>query len=876
MNSIAIISALLLLSGVAVGQRLPEIAFPTNYQLTLTPDLNKDKFAGNETIQVRVLKPTSTITLNALDINFEEASITAAGKEQPAKVAFDKDKEIATLTMTNQLPAGIASIHIVYSGTLNEQSRGFFLSKAGDRKYAVTQFEATDARRAFPSFDEPAYKATFDITAVVDKGDVAISNSPVISDTAGPGEGKHTVKFATTPKMSSYLVALVVGNFESIGGSADGIAIRLWAPPGKKEMGTFAMTVAEQCMKYYNQYFGIKYPFKKLDLIAVPDFFGAMENTAAITFRDSLLLLDEKQASVSAKKAIAATIAHEMSHQWFGDLVTMGWWDDIWLNEGFATWMESKPIAEWQSQWNVNLDYVLGTGGALFIDSLQNTRPIYQKAETPAQIVELFDTIAYVKTAAVLRMLESYLGEQSFRSGVNAYLQAHAYGNATRSDFWKALADASGKPVDRIMQGFVDQPGAPMVSVTVQCNGDQTIVQLSQHRFYYDKSLLEAPSAALWQVPMSLKGAGVGDRRELLTRQQQRFSIAHCDPWVFGNANGDGYYRVRYDGKNLQRMASDAETKLSPAERVVLVRDVWNAVLAGQQPIADFLELVQTLAGEPNSAVVGQMKAGLIYIGDYLISGLDRDKYQAWVRNLLQPRFEQVGWQPAAGEDENRKALRAQVIDILGYIGRDTEVLKTARQLATKALEDSLAIDPSIADVVFLDAALEGDVDLYNRIMAHLKSAKTSPQQYHRYLLMLAQFSDRSLLQRTLDLALSPEVSSQDRLELIAEVMRNPAGRKLGWDFVESHWQDVSKTAVGFNAAVLVWPTWGFCDPQLRDQVRAFFTQHPVPEVERDLRQAQENAGYCIDLKTSQGPALGPWLAAHSGAPAARAAQSQF
>ncbi len=867
MKKISVLSALLLLSSLAVAQRLPEIASPTNYQLTLTPDFEKDNFAGDEIIQVRILKPTSTITLNAVDIDFKEVSITSAGKEQPAKVALDKDKQMAALTVSNQLPAGTTSIHIVYTGILNNQLRGFYLSRSGGRKYAVTQFEATDARRAFPSFDEPAYKATFDITAVVDKGDVAISNSPVASDTAGPGESKHTVKFATTPKMSSYLVALAVGDFEYIEGSADGIPIRVWATPGKKEMGTFALAAAEQCMKYYNQYFGIKYPFKKLDLIGLPDFAaGAMENTAAITFRDVLLLVDEKQASASTKKQIAEVIDHEMAHQWFGDLVTMEWWDDIWLNEGFATWMESKPVEAWKPDWNVNLDDVLETGQALALDSLQNTRPIHQNAETPAQIQELFDGIAYTKTAAVLRMLESYLGEQSFRAGVNAYLQAHAYGSATRSDFWKALASASSKPVDRIMPTFVDQPGVPMVSVASQCEGDQTKVQLTQHRYYYDKSLLEAPNTELWQIPISLKGGADRDKWELLTGQQQTFAIPHCDPWVFANGNGNGYYRVKYDSKTFASMAGNAERNFSPAERIVLVRDAWAAVRAGQQPIGDFLQLAQALAGERNSVVVEQVDGELDYVGENLVSSSDRGRYQAWVRNLLMPTFEQVGWQPAPGEDENRKELRAHILYTLGYTGRDAQILSTARELAIKSLDNPSAIDPSIVNTVFTLAGVDGDANLYNQIMAHLKSATGSPQQYYRYLFTLSQFSSPSLLQRTLDFALSSEVRSQDSLILISAVMRNPAGDKLAWNFVQSRWQEINKIMGGYNTGGLVASTGTFCDPQLRDQVRAFFTEHPVPDAKRSFRQAQESAGYCIDLKTSQAPALAFWLGQHGSA----------
>ena len=425
----------------ALAQRLPAVARPENYKLTFTPDLDKATFAGDEIIAIRVFQPTSEITLNAIDIDFEDVSMTSGGATQKAKVTPDKEKEMVTLSVEKRLAAGSATIHIKYNGILNSEMRGLYLGKDDQgRKYAASQFEATDARRAYPSFDEPDYKATFDITAVAHKGHVAISNSKIISDTPGPGENQHTMRFATTPKMSSYLAALVIGDFEYIEGSADGIPIRVYGTPGKKEMGKFALESAEHVLSYYDKYFGVKYPYGKLDLIGLPDFSaGAMENTGCITFREVILLVDEKQGSIELKKTIASVIAHEMAHQWFGDLVTMKWWDDIWLNEGFATWMSSKPVEAWKPEWNFNLDDVSQAGGTMNVDSLANTRPIHQAADTPAQIQELFDGIAYGKAAAVLHMLEAYLGEETFRQGVNAYLKQHEYGNATADDFWDAF-----------------------------------------------------------------------------------------------------------------------------------------------------------------------------------------------------------------------------------------------------------------------------------------------------------------------------------------------------------------------------------------------------------------------------------------------------
>src|SRR5882724_8521012 len=429
---LAVLTFLAVTMSLATAQRLPEgIARPDNYKLKFTPDLDKATFEGDETISVRVLKATSEITLNAADIDFHEVSITSGGTTQKATITPEKDKEMVVLAVEKPLAVGPATINVTYTGILNSEMRGLYLGKDDQgRKYAASQFESTDARRAFPSFDEPDYKATFDITAVADKGMVAISNYKVVSDTPGPGD-KHTVKFATTAKMSSYLAALVVGNFEYVEGSADGIHIRVYSTPGKKEMGKFALEAAEYIVGYFDKYFGIKYPYGKLDLIGLPDFSaGAMENVGCITFREVILLIDEKQGSVDLKKTIASVTSHEIAHMWFGDLVTMKWWDDVWLNEGFANWMESRPLAAIRPDWNISVDEAVDNQDALGLDALKTTHPVHAAVETPAQIDEAFDSITYKKGASVLRMVENYLGPDTFRKGVNTYLQAHAYGNA--------------------------------------------------------------------------------------------------------------------------------------------------------------------------------------------------------------------------------------------------------------------------------------------------------------------------------------------------------------------------------------------------------------------------------------------------------------
>lgn len=859
------------LSSLTLAQRLPELARPENYKLSFAPDFEKNTFSGQETIAIQVLKPTSEIVLNAVEIDFQAASIKSAGATQDAKVTLDKDKQTATLTVEKALPPGPATIQIHYTGLLNDELRGFYLGKDEQgRKYAATQFESTDARRAFPSFDEPAYKATFDITVIADKKHVAISNAKILSDTPGPAEGKHTVTFATSPKMSSYLVAIAVGEFEALEGEADGIPIRVWGTPGKKELGRFALESAKFTMHYYNQYFGIRYPFEKLDLVGLPDFAaGAMENTGCITFREVILLIDEQHASIGLKRAVADVMAHEMAHQWFGDLVTMQWWDDIWLNEGFATWMSSKPVGAWKPEWHMELDNVRDTIGSLNVDSLRHTRPIHQDAETPAQIQELFDGIAYGKTAAVLRMLEAYLGPESFRVGVNQYLKNHAYGNATATDFWTALAKASGKPVDRVMPTFVRQAGEPFVAVTAQCSGKNTKVSLRQQRYLFDRELFARDeSGELWQIPVCLKEGGVaGAGKEeqtcrLLTEKQATVELPGCGRWTLANAGAHGFYRSGYDEANLRALAGDLERALTPAERIMLLGDTWAAVRVGKQPISDYIALAQGLANETSHDVLSQALDQIEYIGEYLTSEADKPQFEAWVRHLLAPSIQRLGLEPKPGASDDDKQLRSRVLQLAGYIGQDPEVLAWARKWTDQALQGSGPLDFNVANSAFVLAARNGDAALYDRFAEKQKAAKT-PEEYYVYTGALSSFSDPKLIERTLQLALSPQIRSQDALGIVSGIMEQPAGRLLAWNFVKSHWSEIERIGGGFPAAEVVGATSSFCSSDLRDQVQQFFTEHKVPTAERRLPQSLERIGYCVDLKSQQGPKLAQWLSEH-------------
>src|SRR6266850_136855 len=863
MNKIALF-LLLFASAPIFAQRLPDSVLPEHYKLGIAPDFNNDSFSGTETIQVRLMKATSTITLNSLELELQEVTVRAGGKSQTATVKLEPANEVAVLSVPQLLPVGQAEIDIKFSGKLNKQLRGLYLSRANNRKYAVTQFEATDARRAFPSFDEPAMKATFDITLVVDKGDTAISNTKITSIThAGP---KEAIKFATTPKMSTYLVALLVGDFECVSGGADGVPIRVCATPGKAQMGRFALQAAEHQLAWFNRYFGIPYPFGKLDLIALPDFeAGAMENIGAITYRETYLLIDDKTASVEAHRDVATVTSHEIAHQWFGDLVTMAWWDNIWLNEGFATWMEYKPVKDWKPEWNVGTDEVQDTAGALNTDSLLSTRAIRAKADTPSQIDEMFDGIAYQKSAAVLRMLENYVGKEAFRNGVRAYLRKHSYGNATAEDFWGAIAKASGKPIDRIMPTFVTQPGVPLLRVQASCKANNTEVKLSQQRYFYDRERFNAASAELWQVPVCIKtAAGSQPTCKLLIKKEDTFTLPGCSDSVYANSGGEGYYRVEYEPGMLRAIAGRAESDLSPEERVALLTDEWAAVRVGLHPIISYMLLAESLKQDRNRAALETLTGRLQYIDEYLVSDGDRPRFQAWVRELLRPAMQDVGWHSRQGESDDRKVVRAKLFRALGETGNDPDVQARARELVERYLRGSDAVEPSLAGAAFKVVATNGNAVLQQKMIDQMLAAKT-PEQAAYYRSALVRFRNPELLRRVLELSMTPKVRSQDTPGFISGLLENPAGREVAWEFIKANWPAIEEK-LGYAVSRVITGISHICDPGLRDDVNRFFSQQRVPSAERKLKLSLESANYCIDLRSQQQPRLAAWLKDHSTA----------
>jgi aminopeptidase N len=842
-RSIAVLLFFALCSLFAFAQRLPNDAVPDHYTIRFDPDLKTAKFTGEETIDIRVLTPTSSITLNSAELQVTGYA-TQGDTTQTATITPKPQDEMLVLTFAKPLEAGPAKLHFNFSGDMANKLRGLYLSKTKKRNYATTQFEPTDARRAFPSFDEPAMKATFDISVVADSGDTAISNAKIASDQPD-ANGRHVITFAQSPKMSTYLVALMVGDFKCIGEDADATPVRVCSVPGREQHMKYALDQSAGILKFYNRYYGIKYPFGKLDNIAIPDFeAGAMENPAAITYRETALLV-EPNAPEERKREVAEVIAHEMAHQWFGDLVTMAWWNDIWLNEGFATWMSSKPVAAMHPEWNIAQEEAWSAADAMRTDALSNTRPIRQQASTSGEINELFDSIAYQKTAAVLRMIESYIGDSLFQKGINAYLDGHKYANATAEDFWTAMTRASGKPVDKVMSSFVTQPGIPVITFG-QCKDN--VQAISQARFHYEK--VDKPDNQLWAVPVCMKGSAC----TLLTTAKGTTKACAVGPEL--NLNGAGYYRADYAPVTDSRKLV-AEAK--PTEQIWFGENEWALTFSDRHPITAYMTSAQALATSRSRLVWDMLGSRLTYIGDHIITDAERPAFSRWAQSVLKPVMTQIGWSAKPDDSPELKDMRAHVLYALGRVARDPEAFAKAHEIVQSYMANPASVDPSLVDTAVEVTAFNGDARIYDEYVREMQTAK-SPGEHQRFLRALTEFSAPELLDRSLKLSLTDEVRSQDSPWLIVGVMFNPNGRQLAWDFVRSNWAQIKAKSSVWSAAGIVNATSSFCDASIVPAVQQFFQQANLPGTERTLRQSVERINECSQFRQAQQPALAKFL----------------
>ena len=818
--------------------RLPRSVVPGRYDLEISPDLGTARFTGRESVSLDVVEPVTEIVLNAAELEIASAVLVGGGGASvPATVELDAEEERAVLRLGREVEPGNWRLDIEFSGTINDKLRGLYRSTfrdSDDREHviATTQFEATDARRAFPCWDEPDRKAVFAVTLVVDEGLAAFSNSAEIG--REQRDGKVVVRFADTMRMSTYLVAFVVGPLEATAPvDVGGVPLRVVHAPGKGEMTDFALEIGAHALRFFGDWFGIPYPGDKLDLIALPDFaFGAMENLGAVTFRESLLLVDRQIASQVEMERVADVVSHEIAHMWFGDLVTMRWWNGLWLNEAFATFMEMLCVDAFRPDWDRWVTFGLTRGAALATDGLRSTRPIEFPVARPEEAEGMFDVLTYQKGAGVLRMLERFLGADAFREGIRRYLSAHLHDNAETTDLWDAIEEATGEPVRSTMDSWIFQEGYPLVTVEPTAGG----ITLAQSRFTY----LGAPGGSTrWSVPVLLRvgsGGAVSEHRVLLQEESSTLALDASPEWVVANAGGSGFYRVNYAPTLAEALRADLG-RLDALELFGLVSDTWAAALSGAGDVAALTRLVRLLRGDEDPAT-WTVAVGALDLLDRIAGGAGKDAVARYVRDVVGPAFSRLGWSAAPGEPDKVGTLRATLAGALGTTGADPEVRDRAAELHEKVLSDRTAVDPDMVGAIVSVLAYWGGPAEYEVFLDRFRNPAT-PQDEVRYLYALGAFRDEALVRRTLDMALD-EVRTQNAPFLISILLANRVGGPLAWRFVVENWDRLIERLPQNSIVRSLEGLTTLCTSDRAAEIHAFFQEHPIRSGQRTLEQILE------------------------------------
>jgi puromycin-sensitive aminopeptidase len=805
--------------------RLPRTVLPRRYRLELEPDLDGASFLGTVSIDVVATDSVESVVLNADELEIHEVTVGS----RPA--SFHLEPATERLIIEAPLDEGNGTIDIRFTGTLNDKLRGWYRStyrdEAGnERVIATSQMQATDCRRAFPCFDEPDFKAIFDVTLIVDPELLAVSNGAELSRTPRP-DGKHVVVFKPTMVMSTYLVAFCVGPLEATEPvDVDGIPLRIIHVPGKGHLTGFGMEIGAYSLRWYQQYYGIPYPTDKVDMLALPDFAaGAMENLGCITYRETLVLADPKTATQVELQNVADVVAHEMAHMWFGDLVTMKWWNGIWLNEAFATFMEIACCAAFRPDWLRWTTFSLERSMAFETDSLASTRSVEYAVEAPADCDGMFDVLTYQKGGSLLRMLEQYLGTEQFRQGISLYLQKHAYGNTETSDLWDAIEQANPSvPVRNLMDSWIWQPGYPLI--TARLDGDQLL--LDQQRFAYT----ETDDPTLFVVPIHLSIDGT-ETKLLLEAAQTSVALPSRDSTVLVNAGGHGFMRVSYDETLRSRLTGDALSGLSVIDRYNLVDDAWNAVITGRLSAAGFLDFAEGFTDDRDLAVWQAIALALRGIGR-LVDGEAYAALQRRIADLVRPALASLGWAPVEGEGDLTAKLRGLLVGLLAVQGNDADA-----QARCRTMLDDESTDPELAAVAAIAVASVGTDADYADYLERFRNAPT-PQLRMRYLFALADFPTEQQIRRTIDMALSEEVKTQDAPFLLNRCIANRHNGTMAWEQVRRQWNDLLERFPDNTIVRMVGSITMLTTPHVVADVQGFFAEHPIPQATKTLEQLLE------------------------------------
>lgn len=853
-------------------ERLPDHIRPVLYEIALKVIPKEKSFSGSVQIDLRIDAPAVEINLHSLGLKIDEAKIKQ-GESSPIPVGIKTDlpSETIRLALEEAIPPGAARLFISFSGKLNRQMRGLYEAHARGETYAFTQCEATDARRIFPCFDEPAMKARFRLSVCVPSDLTALSNMPVIEEKqdAYQSGGLKQVTFGETPVMSTYLLALAVARLEKEEIEVAGTRVAVWTLPGELRLGKFALDVTSAVLPLLNDYFDLPYPYPKLDLVCVPDFaMGAMENWGAIFFRDSRLLLDQEIASTTTQRGVANVVTHEIVHQWFGNLVTMEWWDDLWLNESFATWLACKIVDQWRPEWRSWVEFQHEKEIPLALDALESTRPIRASVASSAQIEEMFDVLTYEKGAACLRMIEQFLGEGPFREGIRQYIKQHRYKNAPADALWKALESASGQPVSAIATDWFTRPGFPLVTIETT-DGDLRELRLTQKRFHASGQE-GSGRGACWTIPFSIKYEdpdGTHVHRLLITDQTTRCRLPGEGEvgWVFGNAGESAYLRTDYDSRLQDKLQPFVATHLEPPERIGILNHIWALSKNGAVPISTFMETLCRFKGDKTRVVVEAMAAYLETLSHHLVLPDDRPAFVSLSKDLLNPVWKELGWDPSVGENDDVRLARAAALWTMGAIVQDEDVLSELPRRQTRYLAKPGSLDPTLATPLIRLCARTDGGTRFDQYLQKIKTSRT-PEERDRYLIALADFQKPALTRRVLDFVLSDDVRAQDAWRPVRALFANTATQGEAWDFIKRHWPELREKGGSVGAQRILQSTRSLWREEWYEAVKTFFAapENKVPSAERSFRQTLEFIQLGIRFKAQQTDGLSQWLQEHA------------
>ncbi len=867
-------------SGTGLAFRLPSSVRPDLYRIHIEVDPSRGKeYRGEVSIELSLAKGTGVIELHAADLDVHAASFETTHGQWDATVEAHSEREtisVALVTRTPKgrvvaarAPAGRGTLKLRFTGKLRSDLHGLYGASSGGRQYAFTQLEAADARRFFPCFDEPSFKARFALAVTTSEHNNVVSNNPVLRVQMF-NDGRKTVYFSETPLLSTYLVALAVGELEaSEPVYAGDVAIRLLHVPGNGHLTAFALDAARECLTRLVDYFGIPYPYAKLDLLAVPDFeIGAMENAGAVFFRETLLLIDEQTVSLAEKKRAAEVICHELAHMWYGNLVTMQWWDDLWLNEAFATWMAFDIVAKWHPEWKMWNDFGHSRNSALHLDALHNTHAIYTKVGTPADATENFDLITYEKGAAVVRMIERYLGPAVFQRGVRKYLARHREGNAVAADLWRALEEAGGDNVAQVVRAWISTPGFPLLRLTQKAaaRGGKTELVIEQEQFHASGPVRGKHEAATrWLVPFVARVGQAGKtpnsrlERKLLGKARETLTLRGPVDYIYGNADEGGFFRPLHDGQ-LQASVLAALPSLSSAERLGLLHHAWALVRAGYAPLASFLPLFSALANEPDADVLRAITGPAALLVDDIAQGtLLRKATQRLVADSFGPAFSALGWSTAASEPNDTRLLRAELASLVALVAEEPSASAAGEQCCQEYLRARSSIDPNLAGVVLSLGARHADEARFEAYVAASISDPT-PQERRRFRMALGDMRDPALVQRALELCLGEQIPTQDVALLLARLLVNRAAQIATWTFIKERWPALRERMPAMLASRLIDATPALREERYRKEVAEFFKANPLPTAARALRQTQERFKLDAAFRLRATPALAAFL----------------